>query len=134
MTQQQNKNLVRGYMEECFNPGDISQIPKYFPAGPVTFGGRTVPPQMIINYWRQSFADFHIQIDDQIAEDDKVVTRVTLSGTHTGEYKGFAATNKRFSSMGITIDRIAAGKVVEMWHETNELAILRQLGIDPKGS
>lgn len=59
---------------------------------------------------RSAFPDPHVTIEDQIAEQDRVVTRVTFRGTHPGEFSGVAATGRVVTYSGIAIDRIANGK------------------------
>src|SRR5262249_59810614 len=73
---------------------------------------------------RGAFPDFRLTIEDQIAEGDKVVTRVTFSGTHSGEFRGIAPTGKQVKYSGIAIDRIVDGKVVEMWHVAETLGLV----------
>jgi predicted ester cyclase len=60
---------------------------------------------------RGAFPDFHLTIEDQIAEGNKVITRVTFRGTHRGDYRGIAPTGKQIKYSGIAIDRIVDGKV-----------------------
>jgi predicted ester cyclase len=83
----------------------------------------------IIDSFRSGFPDFRISVEDQIGEGNKVVTRVTLRGTHQGEISGIAATGEEVQYAGIAIDRIADGKVVEMWHVSDDWGMLRQLGV-----
>ena len=83
---------------------------------------------------RSAFPDLHVTIEDQIAEGDKVVTRVTFRGTHQGEFSGIAPTGKRVEYSGIAIDRIANGKVVEMWHISNMAGLLLQIGATPSAA
>jgi predicted ester cyclase len=64
-----------------------------------------------------------------IAEGDLVVSRVTAVGTQTGERFGVPPTGRRFTSTGIAIHRIADGKIVEHWAETDRLGALQQLGV-----
>lgn len=80
---------------------------------------------------RSAFPDFHLVIEDQIAEGDKVGTRVTFHGTHQGEFRGIAPTGKQIEYSGVAIDRIVGGKAVEMWHLANQLALLQQVGATP---
>lgn len=127
-----NKALVRGYMEEILNRGHLEAAALYFPPeGFVLNGMRLVPSQLA--QMRQgllaAFPDFRIEIEDQIAEGDRVVTRVTFRGTHLGEYRGIAPTGRRVAYQGIAVDRIAGGRVVEGWHEADNLGLLRQLGV-----
>src|ERR1700686_3421146 len=61
------------------------------------------------------FPDARVTVEDLVAEGDKVASRVTVSGTHTGEYFGVAPTGKRVTFSMRNIDRVASGKIVESW-------------------
>jgi steroid delta-isomerase-like uncharacterized protein len=76
-----------------------------------------------------SFPDYQIEVDDQIAEGDKVVTRFTAGGTHEGDFMGVGATGKRIQVRGIDIDRLEDGKIVEHWSEASMLGVAEQLGV-----
>jgi predicted ester cyclase len=126
-----NKAMVRGYMEEVLNRGDIAAAERYFPRQGFTLNGTLLDPEhlrMMRENLVAAFPDFRITIEDQIAEGDKVVTRVTFRGTHLGEYRGIAPTGRQVAYAGIAVDRIAGGKVVEGWHQADALGMLRQLG------
>jgi len=131
-TLEENKAIVCGYMEEVFNNGALSAIPSFFVEGHVTFNGMHLTVSQVYGYWHQAFPDARIAIEDQIAERDLVVTRVTFHGTHEGRYKGIEPTHRGVTWTGIAIDRIVEGKVVEMWHEADELGLLKQLGAVPR--
>ena len=68
---------------------------------------------------------------DQIANDDKVVTRWTFAGTHRGTFMGIAPTEKQLVFSGICIDRFADAKIVEEWEEWDTLGMMQQLGVVP---
>jgi predicted ester cyclase len=70
-------------------------------------------------------------VEDLIAEGDKVVGRITAYGTHEGELLGIPRTGKQIRMTGMTIWRIANGKIVEHWSEMNVLGLLQQLGAIP---
>ena len=76
-----------------------------------------------------AFSDFHIDVEDMIAEGDKVVARVRASGTHQGEFMGIAPTGNRVEFSAIDISRIAEGKIVEHWSNSDQLGMMRQLGV-----
>ena len=76
-----------------------------------------------------AFADFHAVIQDQIAEGDKVVTRKTLRGRHTGAWQGLPATGREVAIAVIDIVRITDGQVVEHWNVVDQLGLMRQLGV-----
>jgi C-1 hydroxylase len=73
--------------------------------------------------------DYHATIEDIIAEGDKVWTRVTYTGTHTGKYLGFAPTGKKISYNSVTIKRVVDGKMVEGWTVSDMLDFFKQIGI-----
>jgi len=77
----------------------------------------------------KGFPDYHYTIEDIIAEGDKVCVRVTFTGTHTGEYLGFAPTGKKISYKSVTIKRVVDGKMVEGWTVNDLLDFFKQLGI-----
>ncbi len=80
-----------------------------------------------------SFPDYSVTTEGNlIAEGDRVVERWICCGTFTGApYLGTPATGKSFSVTGISIYRIAAGKIVEHWGEADLLAVAQQLGTLP---
>jgi predicted ester cyclase len=79
----------------------------------------------------QAIPDYHVKIDDQIAENDKVVTRWTARGTHKGEFQGIAPTGKKVVVSGMTISRYVDSKIAESWVELDTLDLMRQLGAHP---
>jgi steroid delta-isomerase-like uncharacterized protein len=77
-----------------------------------------------------AFPDFRMNVEDMIAEGDKVVARVRLSGTHQGELMGIDATGNRVTITGIDILRINAdGKIMERWGNFDDLGMMQQLGV-----
>ena len=74
-----------------------------------------------------AWKDFHHEIEDQFAEGDKVVTRVNSHGTHIGEFLGFPPTGVVVTMNGITVHRIANGKLVEHWSQIDAAGVIRQL-------
>ena len=75
--------------------------------------------------------DWHTEIEDLIAEGDKVAARIIMTGTHTGDFFGIPATGKKISFSGIYIVRIANGRIVEHWGEEDSVGLLQQLGSMP---
>lgn len=74
-----------------------------------------------------AFPDMQHSIDDLLAEDDRVVLRVTCRGTHRGEFQGIAPTHRRVEFTGIVIYRVAGHKIAESWGELDFLRLMRQL-------
>ena len=77
-----------------------------------------------------AFPDFQMDIEDMIAEGDKVVARVSVGGTHQGEFMGIDPTGNRVTITGIDILRVNAdGKIVERWGNFDDLGMMQQLGV-----
>ncbi len=79
-----------------------------------------------------AFSDLRMDAEDVIAEGDKVVTRVRISGTHRGEFMGIDPTGNRVEISGIDILRVADGKIVEHWGNFDDLGMMQQLGVIPE--
>jgi len=79
-----------------------------------------------------AFPDAERTVEDQFTDDIHVVTRWTATGTHRGQFMGIAPTGKRFSITGITIDRVANGRIVEEWQQWDALGLMQQFGVVPK--
>jgi steroid delta-isomerase-like uncharacterized protein len=90
----------------------------------------------ILGKLHKAFPDQRVTCDDVIAEGDRVVCRVTTTGTNTGplEFVRFPlpATGKSVTSTAIHVFRIAGGKIVEHWGATDMFATMRQLGLTPR--
>jgi len=69
--------------------------------------------------------------EDQIAEGDKVATRLTLHAVHTGEFQGMPATGKKIAVQQIAIHRIQNSKIVEVWVNSDDIGMMQQLGLMP---
>jgi len=72
--------------------------------------------------------DLHFEIEEQIAEGDRVVNRLVARGTHKGEFLGIPATGREVASDNVTIFRIAGGKIIERWTIFDALGVMMQLG------
>ncbi len=79
-----------------------------------------------------AFPDIKITVDDTITEGDKVVTRGSMSGTHTGEFMGIPATDKSFSVGIMDIVEIHDGKATAHWGRTDVMGMMQQLGLAPE--
>ena len=138
MATEQDKALIRRFIEEIFNRGNMSvadeilapnfveheELPGGIPKGRE---GVIVMTTML----RSAFPDFKATIEDILAEGDKVVIRMTWSGTHKGEFMGIPATGKSVSFGVIDIIRIAGGKLVEHWGQMDSMGLMQQIGAIP---
>jgi len=141
MSAKENKDLVTRHIKEMnAAKGDITKIatimdkyyvPKFvyhLTTGDLNFE----PTKQFTTAVYKNIPDFNWTIEDMVAEGDKVVIRVILRGTHNGEFMGVAPTGKKFTQAGITIFRIAGGKIVEGWVINDTLGLMQQLGAIPK--
>jgi len=83
----------------------------------------------VVSMFRNAMPDLRVVVEDMIAEGDKVATRYALEGTHRGELFGIPPTGQRLSIKSITVERVSEGKIVEHWRNTDELGMMRQLGV-----
>ena len=132
-----NKEIARKLVEEGIVKGDLSVIDKYVAEDAVN---HSAPPDMpkgregikqLFKMLRNAFPDYQVSFDDEIAEGDKVVQRVTVTGTMKGEFMGMAPTGKKGSWMEIHIVRFKEGKIVEHWGLIDQHAMMQQLGLTP---
>lgn len=137
MSIKDNKNIVRKY-QDAYNAGDFDALadvvaadvrtPNIVPGMPPGLEGAIAVHQTTL----LGMPDYWTTIEDLIAEGDKVVARVTMTGTHTGDFWGIPPTERRVSLTAIYIVRIANGKIVEHWGEEDGVKVLKQLGFKLK--
>jgi steroid delta-isomerase-like uncharacterized protein len=87
--------------------------------------------KQLARMYRDAFPDVIMTIDEQIAEGDKVVTRFTARGTHRGELGGVAPSGRFVTVPGITVDRIAGGRIVESIELFDQLGMFQAIGTLP---
>ena len=80
---------------------------------------------------RAAFPDAVHEIEEQVAEGDRVLTRVRTRATFLGEYLGYAPTGKVIEVRGVSVHRIAAGKLVEHWANADLFGLMQQMGALP---
>jgi steroid delta-isomerase-like uncharacterized protein len=129
----ENKAIFRRYAEEVGNQLNFELVDEIFeryishqPDGSTLVRG----PEDVKRFhreFRSAFPDFHISIEDQIAEGDKVVSHYTIRGTHQGDFRGLAPTGKEIELKGVTTFRFSPeGKVVETWDSYDQMSLMRQ--------
>jgi steroid delta-isomerase-like uncharacterized protein len=137
---EENKAVSRRVAEEVFNGGNVDladelYAPDYVlhdPSLPEDLHG----PEGIKRYAAMTlgaFPDIRVAVEDQVAEGDKVVSRWTATGTHTGDLMGIPPTGRRVEISGVTINRFSGGKIAEDWYQSDDLGMMQQLGVVPSG-
>jgi steroid delta-isomerase-like uncharacterized protein len=122
-----NKVVARRIVEEIWNNRHLQLADEL--VAPSFMGGGPEAYKQAVHVYLTAFPDLHCEIQDMMAEDDKVVTRWRFTATHEGDLLGIAATWKRISVNGVTISRIRDGKVLEEWVSWDMLSLMRQLGV-----
>lgn len=131
-----NKTVYRRFIEEVVNQGNIALADELLAPDVVEYEKLPagLPPnaegiKQLFTLLRKAFPDLHITIEDLLDRDDKVVARVTLRGTHRGDFLGLPATGRRVSYEAIDISRVVDGRMVEHWGIPDYLTMFQQLGI-----
>ena len=138
MSTDNNKALVRRYVEEVLNQRNLAVVDELFASRFVDHDS-SMPEakgpagiKQLAAMVHASFPDLHFKIEDMIAEGDKVVYRYSVSGTHQKDFMGIAATGKQISFTGIHIYRVDDSKLQEEWENWDTLGLMRQLGVIPQ--
>lgn len=136
MSAEENKVILHRLIEE-FNKGNLAAADESLAA---SFVDHSDPPGMppgleghkqVLSMLLSAFPDLHVQVEDLLAEGDKVASRFTMRATHKGNFMGIPPTGKQVTITGIEIVRAEGGKFVERWANIDALGMLQQLGAIP---
>jgi predicted ester cyclase len=134
MTTDQNKLVVRRYIEEIVSTGNVDRISEFISPDYVEVYRGTRHPiglegaRKHVLGVRQTYPDLHLTIDRQVAEGDWVVTQVTARGTHRGTWLGMKPTGKAVEITAVNVDRVVGGRIVEHGGAANSLEALLDIG------
>ena len=138
MSAEANKAVIRRLFEDVFNRGDVDVIEEIVAEDVIGHDATSDEPKrgwasvkQVAVLFRTAFPGAHYPLADLIAEDDKVVARWGLQGTHQAEFMGVAPTQRAVKVTGIVIYRLAEQKIVEYWGNFDTLGLMRQLGALP---
>lgn len=132
-----NKALIRRFFEEVWSTGDLSRRDSFLAA---EYQGHMAGAAEAIDRdgwtawfqgFRAAFPDARFAVEDMVAEGDRVAARLTMRGTHLGPLNGVPATGRAVVVSGMSIERVAGGRIVEGWNENDALGLLQQLGVLP---
>lgn len=141
MQRDKNKATCRRFIQQIFNEGKLSSIRDFVSGNGLhhELDGWHVPAGRsaerfadMIGLYRLAFPDLRVEIQDQIAESDRVVSSVRMQGTQTGPLLGIGASGKTVDITGIRVDRLAEDKISESWFYMDGLGMLEQIGALPK--
>jgi steroid delta-isomerase-like uncharacterized protein len=131
------KAVYRRFIEEVANKGNFALADELLADDIIEY--EILPPglpanrdgiRQLFRLLRTAFPDLEITIEDLLKDGDKVVARVTLRGTHSGEFLGLPPTGKKVAYEAIDISRIVDGRMVEHWGIPDYLTLFRQLGVN----
>jgi steroid delta-isomerase-like uncharacterized protein len=138
--EKQNKTTVERIFTEFVNQANEATFDELVDANlkeheqlPPGFEQSSEGVKQMFRAFRGGFPDLNFKIDQLIAADDKVVIRLTVTGTHEGQFMNMPATGKKVSYSVIDIFRLANGKIIEHWGISDNLTMMTQLGVIPEG-
>ena len=137
---EENKALVRRVIDAGNDEG-LASIDRFYAADWIGWDSRDGSKSSREDMKKEmevilsGFPDARTDIDDLVADGDKVASRVTVTGTHTKDSKTYGPpTGRRLTFAMMGIDRIANGKIVESWFEASGLGFHYQLTGKPAPS
>jgi len=135
---EKNKGFIRRFLEELDK--DLSAVDDFFSSNCVVhLPGNPGPAnregfKQFVRLLYTAFPDLRHTVEDQIAEDDKVVSLVKAHGTHQGPFQSIEPTGRQVTITDIVITHLATGRVIELWAQFDVLGLLQQLGVpSPSG-
>jgi steroid delta-isomerase-like uncharacterized protein len=134
MSMEQNKALVQRVVD-LWNAGDLAALDACLAADYANRDPNNPDVTDLASYkaWaaaaRAAFPDLRVTVEDLIGEGDRVAKYWSFAATHRGEFLGAAPTGRRITWSGITIYRLAGGRVAECIWRTDALGLLQQLGV-----
>jgi steroid delta-isomerase-like uncharacterized protein len=134
MTGEQNKAFVSRFVEASI-ASDLADFKEMLsPTFVAHLRGGPVGREAYLQHtsvFNTAFSDRQFTVESQIAEGDKVVTRATWRGTHSGNFQGLPPSGKQVAIRAVLIERIQGGKIEEHWSEFDQLSMMQQLGVIP---
>jgi steroid delta-isomerase-like uncharacterized protein len=136
MSTEENKALIQQLMH-LQESGDLNTVDQILAPNWVNHDPSMPPLQgyegfkQLTMLFRSAFPGFHTEIEDMLAEGDKVAARFRLRGTNTGSFQGMPATGKAVDVTGTGIFRVVDGKVTDNWVNLDALGLMQQLGVVP---
>jgi steroid delta-isomerase-like uncharacterized protein len=126
-------DLIRQLHRDLLTERDLDVVDRFFAEGfvshnnPPGFEPGVAGVKQFFAMFRDAFPDAAVEIDELVADGDRVAVASTLTGTHEGELMGMAPTGRKVSVTGIDIVRTDAGKIVEHRGLTDIIGLMRQL-------
>ena len=136
MSTEENKALVLQLMH-LQEHGDLNTVNQFIAPNWVNHDPSLPPLQgyegfkQLTMLFRSAFPGFHTEIEDLLAEGDKVATRLRMRGTNTGSFQGMPPTGRAVDFTATGIFRVVDGRVTDNWVNVDALGLMQQLGVVP---
>ena len=131
---ERHTSAIETWINEAINGGNLAVVdelahPDYVYRSPAEELRGAEAVKGLFAAYRAGFPDFHVHVDQRVADGDRIIQAFTLTGTHRGEFMGIPATGKEIEVHGFVMSRFADGKIVEEWEVIDQLTFLEQLGV-----
>lgn len=134
MSTEENKQLLRRYITEVWENGNLEALKDFLAPGYLRHVSPTLPPLSLeeqiqrLTGFRAAFPDITLTVQEVMAENDRIAFRSTITGTHHGELAGLPPTGRRVRVGLVDIIRVEDGRFAEQWGGPNMADMFRQLG------
>ena len=137
MSVEDNKAAIRRFIDEVINQENMDVLDQFLTPNYHDHSLQPGQPNGIEGFKQEfdmiqgAFSDQDFQIEDILAEDDKVMGRGVYRATHTGEFMGIPATGKKIAVDHMHLARMEGGKMAEHWEVVDAMGMMQQLGVIP---
>jgi steroid delta-isomerase-like uncharacterized protein len=129
------KSVVRAYYETVYNGRDLDAIERFLASEFVSTGPggsmNLAAHRAALAASLAALPDLALEIEEQVAEENAVVTRWRATGTHLGPLFGIPPTGRVVSASAIHIHHVVDGHIADQWEQFDVVGVLRQLGALP---
>ena len=130
------KTISRRFFEEILSRGNVELVEQLFTGDynahtPIDVFEGLEGAKQFVTVLREAFPDLEVKVEEQVAEGDKVANLWRARGTHRGNFGGIPATGRKMDTNGMTMFRVADGKVLESWGFADLMSMMKQLGVAP---
>jgi steroid delta-isomerase-like uncharacterized protein len=133
-TPEKNAEIVRDFISEVWNAGDATAADRYLTSDYIehAYDPKSVAGlKAMVALLATAFPDQRSDLEDCVAQGDRVIVRIRLTGTHNGTFRTKEATGKKIDVRAVRWFRMVDGKIAEHWALVDTLALFRQIEMLP---
>lgn len=133
--EERNASVVLAMEDEIFNRRNLVAIDRYIAP---SYTLRTAPAGAAIGRdgvreameaYVNAFSDLHVDVEELMASEDRVVAVLLYTGTHDGDMFGISPTGRRIAIRQIAMYRLAGGQITDEWEVSDQMGLMQQLGV-----